>query len=55
MGIVDGIMVSRNNVDVSRLQFVDGTLIFCPTNKEYMLNYKRLLDCFALLLRLNIN
>ena len=55
IGVIEGIAVSKDKIDISHLQFKEDTLIFCPAKKDTVLNYRRLLDCFSLLSGLKIN
>ncbi|XP_016207295.1 uncharacterized protein LOC107647761 [Arachis ipaensis] len=49
------LLVGQDNIELSHLQFADDTILFCPTEEETIRNYKRLLRCFELMSRLNIN
>ncbi|XP_020967397.1 uncharacterized protein LOC110266746 [Arachis ipaensis] len=42
------LVVSRDSVELSHLQFADDTILFCPPEDETMKNYKRLLRWFEL-------
>ena len=54
-GLVEGICIGNDRVELSHLQFADNTLVFCLANKEILLNFRRLMRCFAVLFGLNIN
>ena len=45
LGLIEGLLVRKNKVKISHLQFADDTLIFCPANEHIIINYRRLLDC----------
>ncbi|XP_057761062.1 uncharacterized protein LOC130981487 [Arachis stenosperma] len=49
------LLVGRDNIELSHLQFADDTILFCPTEEETIRNYKRLLRCFELMSGLSIN
>ncbi|XP_016168905.1 uncharacterized protein LOC107611504 [Arachis ipaensis] len=49
------LMVGRDRVELSHLQFIDDTILFCPSEDETMKNYKRLLRWFELMFGLSIN
>ncbi|XP_057723921.1 uncharacterized protein LOC130939873 [Arachis stenosperma] len=40
---ISPLVVVRDNVELSHLQFADDTILFCPPEEETMKNYKRLL------------
>ena len=42
-------------MEITHLQFADDTVIFCPKNEVAIKIYRRLLDCFSLVLRLTTN
>nr|XP_025628058.1 uncharacterized protein LOC112721200 [Arachis hypogaea] len=52
---ISPLLVGRDNIELSHLQFADDTILFCPTEEETIMNYKRLLRCFELMSRLSIN
>ncbi|XP_016172426.1 uncharacterized protein LOC107614807 [Arachis ipaensis] len=54
-GRISPLLVGRNNIELSHLQFADDIILFCPTEEETIRNYKRLLRCFELMSGLNIN
>ncbi|KAL1331391.1 hypothetical protein AAHE18_12G181400 [Arachis hypogaea] len=43
------LVVGRDSIELSHLQFADDTILFCPPEEETMKNYKRLLRCFELM------
>nr|XP_025628637.1 uncharacterized protein LOC112721825 [Arachis hypogaea] len=49
------VLVERNHVELSHLQFADDTILFCPTETGTIVNYKRMLRCFELMSGLSIN
>ncbi|XP_016165230.1 uncharacterized protein LOC107607841 [Arachis ipaensis] len=49
------LLVGRDNVELSHLQFDDDTILFCPLEEETVRNYKRLLRCFEVMSGLSIN
>ncbi|XP_016186037.1 uncharacterized protein LOC107627729 [Arachis ipaensis] len=52
---ISPLLVARNNIELSHLQFADDTILFCPPKEETLRNYKRLLRCFEMMSALNIN
>ncbi|XP_015971011.1 uncharacterized protein LOC107494490 [Arachis duranensis] len=48
-GCISPLLVGRDNVALSHLQFADDTILFCPPEEETIKNYKRLLQCFELM------
>ncbi|XP_015940848.1 uncharacterized protein LOC107466388 [Arachis duranensis] len=54
-GHISPLLVGRDNIELSHLQFVDDTILFCPQEMEIVMNYKRLLHCFELMYGLSIN
>ncbi|XP_016168620.1 uncharacterized protein LOC107611179 [Arachis ipaensis] len=54
-GHISPLSVGRDSIELSHLQFIDGTILFCPSEEETIKNYKRLLRCFDLMLGLSIN
>ncbi|XP_020973015.1 uncharacterized protein LOC110269490 [Arachis ipaensis] len=54
-GRIAPLMVGRDHIELSHLQFADDTLLFCPLETEIIMNYKRLLRCFELMSGLSIN
>ncbi|KAK3199354.1 hypothetical protein Dsin_022769 [Dipteronia sinensis] len=53
--LLEGARFGSNGVHVTHLQFADDTIIFLRPKKEYILNLKRTLLCFELVLGLQIN
>ncbi|XP_015954715.1 uncharacterized protein LOC107479077 [Arachis duranensis] len=49
------LLVGRDHIELSHLQFADDTILFCPTETETIVNYKRMLRCFELMSGLSIN
>ncbi|XP_016178774.1 uncharacterized protein LOC107621255 [Arachis ipaensis] len=43
-GCISPLLVARDSVELSHLQFADDTIMFCPPEDETMWNYKRLYD-----------
>ena len=55
IGIMEGVEVRRDKIDVSHLQCADDMLIFCPAKLEIIQNIQRVPDWFALMSDLTIN
>ncbi|XP_057739631.1 uncharacterized protein LOC130956618 [Arachis stenosperma] len=49
------LLVGRDNIELSYLQFADDTILFCPLEEETVRNYRRLLRCFEVMFGLSIN
>ncbi|XP_016185754.1 uncharacterized protein LOC107627434 [Arachis ipaensis] len=49
------LLVGKDNIELSHLQFVDDTILFCPPEEETIRNYARLLRCFEMMSGLSIN
>ncbi|XP_016185460.1 uncharacterized protein LOC107627112 [Arachis ipaensis] len=49
------LLIGKDNIELSHLQFVDDTILFCPPEEETIRNYARLLRCFEMMSRLTIN
>ncbi|XP_029146965.1 uncharacterized protein [Arachis hypogaea] len=54
-GRISPLLVGRDSVVLSHLQFVDDTILFCPQEEETIKIYKRLLQYFELMSGLSIN
>ncbi|XP_057747711.1 uncharacterized protein LOC130966909 [Arachis stenosperma] len=54
-GWISALLVGRDNIELSHLQFADDTIFFCPPEEETVKNYKRLLRCFEMMSGLSIN
>nr|XP_025638133.1 uncharacterized protein LOC112733407 [Arachis hypogaea] len=54
-GRLSPLLVGRDHIQLSHLQFADDTILFCPSEDETIKNYKRLLRCFELMSGLSIN
>ncbi|XP_015963081.1 uncharacterized protein LOC107487015 [Arachis duranensis] len=54
-GRIAPLLVGRDHIELSHLQFADDTILFCPPETETIMNYKRLLRCFELMSGLSIN
>ncbi|XP_052109895.1 uncharacterized protein LOC127741467 [Arachis duranensis] len=54
-GRISPLLVGRDNIELSHLQFADDTILFCPPEEETVKNYQRLLRCFELMSGLSIN
>ncbi|XP_016172423.1 uncharacterized protein LOC107614804 [Arachis ipaensis] len=55
IGRISPLVVGRDCVELSHIQFADDTIMFYPPEDETMKNYKRLLRWFELMSWLNIN
>ena len=55
LGFIKGIVIGRDQIDLSHLQFADDTHVFVLASGAYLKNYKCLLAYFSVLSRLNIN
>ncbi|XP_016164591.1 uncharacterized protein LOC107607123 [Arachis ipaensis] len=49
------LLVGKDNIDLSHLQFAYDTILFCPPEEETIRNYVRLLRCFEVISGLSIN
>ncbi|XP_057720255.1 uncharacterized protein LOC130934731 [Arachis stenosperma] len=54
-GRLSPLLVGRDHVELSHLQFMDDTVLFCPLEEETIKNYRRILRCFKLMSGLSIN
>ncbi|XP_072054934.1 uncharacterized protein [Arachis hypogaea] len=54
-GRIAPLLVRRDHIELSYLQFADDTILFCPPETETIANYKRLLHCFELMSGLSID
>ncbi|XP_072076815.1 uncharacterized protein [Arachis hypogaea] len=54
-GRISPLLVGRDNIELSHLQFADDTILFFPKDTKILVNYKRLLRCFELMSGLSIN
>ncbi|XP_057744783.1 uncharacterized protein LOC130962610 [Arachis stenosperma] len=52
---ISPLLVRKDNIELSHLQFADDTILFCPPEEETIRNYKRLLWCFEMMSGLSIN
>ncbi|XP_072074404.1 uncharacterized protein [Arachis hypogaea] len=52
---ISPLLVGKDNIELSHLQFVDDTILFCPPEEKTIKNYARLLRCFELMSGLSIN
>lgn len=55
LGYLEGITVGKGHIPITHLQFADDTIIFTPANIEILSNYKKFLQCFAILSGLRNN
>ncbi|XP_016185980.1 uncharacterized protein LOC107627668 [Arachis ipaensis] len=49
------LLIGKDNIELSHLQFADDTILFCPPEEETIRNYARLLRCFEMMSGLSIN
>ncbi|XP_015944180.1 uncharacterized protein LOC107469315 [Arachis duranensis] len=54
-GRISPLLVGRDHIELSHLQFADDTILFCSPEEETIRNYKHLLRCFELMSGLSIN
>ncbi|XP_016195831.1 uncharacterized protein LOC107636871 [Arachis ipaensis] len=54
-GRISPLLVGKDNIELSHLQFADDTILFCPPEEETICNYKRLLRYFEMISGLSIN
>lgn len=54
-GVVKVVKFRKDNVEITYLQFANDTLIFIPKDEEVVGNYRRILQCFGIMTRLNTN
>lgn len=54
-GLVSGLHVGVDNVRLTRFQYADDIILFIPHADKTMLNYRRIIECFALITGLQIN
>lgn len=55
LGLWEGVEISRNGVKLTHLQYADDTIIFRPSNLDYLLNVKKTLILFQLASGLQVN
>ncbi|KAK3200499.1 hypothetical protein Dsin_023914 [Dipteronia sinensis] len=55
MGLIKGVTIGNNEVQISHLQFADDTIIFLELNLEFVTVAKRILRCFELVSGLSVN
>ncbi|KAG6404611.1 hypothetical protein SASPL_136862 [Salvia splendens] len=55
LGVLKGIKVGADQITITHLQFPDDTIIFCPADAKIIDNYKKVLQCYALMSGLKIN
>ncbi|XP_016168270.1 uncharacterized protein LOC107610782 [Arachis ipaensis] len=48
-GRISPLLVGRDHIELSHLQFADDTVLFCPPEEETIKNYRKLLRCFQLI------
>ncbi|XP_015946678.1 uncharacterized protein LOC107471702 [Arachis duranensis] len=49
------LLVGKDNIKLSHLQFADNTILFCSSEEDTIRNYARLLRCFEVMSGLIIN
>ncbi|XP_016164370.1 uncharacterized protein LOC107606876 [Arachis ipaensis] len=52
---IQPLLIGKDNIELSHLQFADDTILFCPPEEETIRNYARLLRCFEMMSGLTIN
>ncbi|XP_016168518.1 uncharacterized protein LOC107611069 [Arachis ipaensis] len=52
---ISPLLIGRDQVELSYLQFADDTILFCPLEEETVKNYRKILRCFELMSGLSIN
>ena len=55
IGIIEGVLVGRDNVNITHLQYADDTLIFSLVKEQNIQNIQSILDCFTIMSGLSIN
>lgn len=55
MGLWEGVGISNGGSKISRLQYADDTIIFCPPRLDYLLNIKKVLIIFQAVSGLQVN
>ena len=55
MRLIEGLRIGKDAIDISHLQFTDDTLLFFTVKKQILTNYRRLLDIFRIMSRVDIN
>ena len=48
-------LIGFDGVKLSHMQFADDTLFLCPNNRDCLLNFRHLVDCFLVMSSLHIN
>jgi len=54
-GVLEGVGVGYNRVDIKLLQCTDDTLFFCQTKFQCIMVIKAILQCFEIYFRLKYN
>ncbi|XP_020992356.1 uncharacterized protein LOC110278444 [Arachis duranensis] len=52
---ISPLLVGRDHIELTHLQFADDIILFFPPEEETIKNYRRLLRCFELMSDLSIN
>lgn len=55
MEVIKGVSIRVQGIQVSHLQFVDNSILFCQADELEVVNIKRILRCFEIVSRLKIN
>lgn len=55
VGLIEGFVVGRDRVEISHLQFADGTLFFSSGDESKFLNFQVILQTFELVSGLKVN
>lgn len=54
-GGFQGLEVGYQEIKICHLQFADDILVFCTARSQYIVNLRRILECFQVLSGLRIN
>ena len=54
-GLIQLLLVGKKKLELTHLQFADNTILFCLDKVKTVNNYKRIMDCFGIMVGLSIN